>query len=517
MNTKPASGSGLAAAILLLPAAASAGSILDNIRNYDLNNYSLGITVSVSQNPYTKAQNSVIIYPYLTSFTHPAFTDDWLLLTDGELGARKVTDNGWQFGALGRIQTLGFGSEEPEELQGLDDRQWTVEVGPFVGYRGWPVHLNFSTFAEISGRHGGWTQEFELSLPFERSWGFIIPALEVARLDEKNTGYYFGVTAAESEPGRPEYQPGVAINTSASIRTGYRIADKWLLTARLSYEKLDDEIFNSPIVDRDHLWSWNLGMAYNADVFEKREYDGTTYRMPRFEIRAGIFQDSVSTTITRHEEDGTPGEPIDVEEVLDISGRESVLQLEAIVRIGQFHRLEFGYFDLGRDSGLTLLEDFQFGDELFPAGTMVDVSTSLQIARAGYAFSLMNDAQKEIGFMAGIHLSKLKADVLAPSTGQQETTVASTPLPVIGMHGNVALGSKTSIGARLQIFRMHFDHYKGSMNYLNLTLQHMLTQRVSIGAGYDFYAIKLDSDDNEFRGSLNIEHQGPFVFVGAHF
>jgi len=505
------------AILLLLPALASAGSILDSIRNYDLNDYALGVTVSVSQNPYTNTQNSVIVYPYLTSFTHPAFTNDWLLLSDGELGVRKVTKNDWEFGIVGRIQTLGFGSEEPDELLGLDDRQWTIEVAPFVGYRGWPVHVHFKPFAEISGRHDGWTQELELSLPFQRPWGYVVPSIEIARLDEKYTGYYYGVSAIEARPGRPEYQPGVAINTSAAVRLGYQISNKWLLSAKVAYEKLDDEIFNSPIVDRDHLWSWNLGVAYNADIFQKREYDDTIYRMPRFEIRAGIFQDSVDTTIIRNADDGTPGEPIDVEDVLDLSGEQSVLQLEAIFRIGQFHRLEFGYFNFGRDSSLTLLEDLQFGDELFPAGTTVDINSNLQIARAGYAFSLMNDAQKEIGVMAGVHLSRMKVDVLASSTGQQETTVAATPLPVVGIQGNIALGPKTRLAARLQIFRMHFDHYKGSMNYLNLAVQHMFTQRMSIGAGYSYYAIKLDSDHNDINGSLEILHQGPFVFVGAHF
>ena len=118
------------ALVLLLPTSASAGKILDYIRSYDLNNYALGVHVSVSQNPYTNAKNSVIVYPYLTSFQHHAFTRDWLLLSDGDLGIRKVTENEWVFGAVGRIQTLGFGSEKPDELLGLHERQWTVEVAP---------------------------------------------------------------------------------------------------------------------------------------------------------------------------------------------------------------------------------------------------------------------------------------------------------------------------------------------------------------------------------------------------
>ena len=67
---------------------ARAGSLIDFIRDYDLNDYSLGLAVSVSQIPYEGASSSTYAYPYLTSFSHSAFTDDWLLIRDENLGFR---------------------------------------------------------------------------------------------------------------------------------------------------------------------------------------------------------------------------------------------------------------------------------------------------------------------------------------------------------------------------------------------------------------------------------------------
>ena len=189
--------------LILSPVTASAGRIMDHIRNYDLNDFALGMKVSVSQNPYTSAQNSVIVYPYLTSFNPVEFTNDWLVFDGGDLGIRKVTTNHWQFGVIGRIETLGFGSEKTEELLGLDDRQWTIEMAPFVGYRGWPVHLKYKIYKEISGRHGGLSQEFGLAYPVSRNWGYIIPSVAISHLDENYTGYYYQVTDEESRPGRP--------------------------------------------------------------------------------------------------------------------------------------------------------------------------------------------------------------------------------------------------------------------------------------------------------------------------
>jgi outer membrane scaffolding protein for murein synthesis (MipA/OmpV family) len=504
-------------AILLQSTAASAGSILDNIRSYDLNNYALGVHVSVSQSPYTDAKNSVIIYPYLTSFEHRAFTNDWILLSDGDLGIRKVTESDWVFGFVGRIQTLGLGSERSDELLGLNEKQWTVEAAPLLGYRRWPIHLEAKAYKEISARHGGWIGEFKLEYPIKKPWGYIVPAVKASRLDETYSNYYFQVTPQESEPNRPTYVPGSTTKLAAEVTWGYQISDKWILSGKVAYAKLGDGIVDSPIVDKESLWSGGIGLAYNANVFRSREFGADTYKMPRFEFRAGMFQDNISTKVTLENPDGSPGEEIDLEDALDASNTQSVLQLDAIVRLNSFHRLEFGYFDLSRDSSLTLNQDIEFGDEFFPAGTSVNLRSDVRIVRVSYAFSLMHDAQKELGVMAGVHLSRLHTEIFAPDTSQREESTASTPLPVIGVHGSIALGVKTFLGARVQIFRMHFDQYEGSMNYATLGLQHMLGDKLSLGVGYNFYDLKLDSDHSAIKGKLEIRHHGPFLFVGAHF
>jgi len=501
-------------AFLLLPGVASAGKIMDYIRNYDLNDYSLGVSLTTSQNPYTNAEDSTFAYPYLTSFTHPAFTDDWLLLTDGKLGFRKVTDDGWMFGAVGRIQTLGLGSEKPDELLGLNEKQWTIEIAPFIGYRGWPVHLNYEAFKEVSGRHGGWTQELTFSYPLERSWGFFVPSIGIAYLDDTNMDYYFAVTEEESRPGRPVYDPGSSTIATAKLRVGYQVSNKWLLSADVAYEYLGDEIFDSPIVDRDHLWSGSIGLAYNANIFQRREYKGDLIELPRFEFRAGIFADSIDTTITRN---GDPGNGVDIENVFTASDRESVLQLDAIARIGHYHRLEFNYFDLSRNSTATPESDISLGSETFLADSEVKLKTDFRTASIAYAYSLMNDAQKELGISFGVHAPRLKLEVSSPETGANVVVRASTPLPVVGLHGKVSLGSKSYLNARVQLFRLKFDHVEGSLTYFRLEWQRMLGQRSSIGIGYNFYDTKLDSDHIDIDSTLEVRHQGPFAFLGMHF
>ena len=136
--------------------------------------------------------------------------------------------------------------------------------------------------------------------------------------------------------------------------------------------------------------------------------------------------------------------------------------------------------------------------------------------KAAYGFSLMNDAQKELGILAGIHITDYEA-IVAADTGQRVETSVSTPLPVIGAYGSVALGARTDLSANLQLFRMEFNHYSGSLNNLYLGVTHYFTDMIGAGIGYTAYLMDLDSADDDLRGALKLRHHGPIVFASFSF
>jgi len=490
--------------------------LLDYIRNYDLNDYALGIGISAGQNLYVGAENSAYAYPYLTSFSHSSLTDDWVLIRNGELGFRWVTDNGWEYGAIGRVQTRGLGDVETDDLLGITDRKWALELGPTIGWRAWPVHVNWTTYFEPSDRHDGTVSQLAFLLPMEWSRGYFVPSIEVIHQSDDYADYYYSVTPAEATPTRPDYQAGATTSTTVRLSWGYALNDKWLLTGNLGYENLGSEVTASPIVDRDGIFSAGVALAYNTDVFQPRDYDGPP-QASRFDLRLSGFSDSIDTKVARDTADGIPGSEADIEDFLGASDQETVLQLDVNMRLGHYHRLEFGYFELGRNSATTLSNDFSFGGEVFPAGTDVETEVYASVFRAGYAYSLIRNAQLELGFMAGVHLFSLDTDIAADSTNQSVSSKAGTPLPVIGAHGSVFLGEKTTLGAKLQIFRTDFDRYEGSLNYATLDIQYRVADNFSVGLGYNFYGMKLTSRDSDVNGYLKVRHHGPLLFLAAEF
>jgi outer membrane scaffolding protein for murein synthesis (MipA/OmpV family) len=496
---------------------AVAEGLLDWLRGYDMNDYSLGVAVSTRQSPFIGGENSLFAYPYLTSFTHDSMTDDWFLIRDGGYGIRWISDNDWELGAIARIRTLGLGNSQAEELVGIADRKWAIELGPTVGYRGWPIHINWTHWTEVTDRHGGFTSSVAFSYPMQFDWGFVVPRIDAIYENSEHTNYYYSVSEAEATPTRPAYTPGSTWSSEAQVRLGYAIANKWLLTATVGVQMLGSEITDSPIVGRDHIWFGNLGLAYNADVFNPTAFDNYDRQLPTFDIRVGAFFVKTNSKLTRDTVDGVPGFEVDLEDILEAPDEETAIEVDAIWRIGEHHRLELGYFELVRDAATTLQNDLEFGDQVFPAGTEISSRINYSSLRFGYTFYLMRDSQKELGIMGGVHLTELDTRIVTVDTPQIERSKSSTPLPVIGLNGAVFFGEKTTLRARIHIFRTDFDQHEGSLNYAALDLERRFGSSITAGIGYNFYGVKLSSRDDSLNGNLNIRHHGPVLFMTAGF
>ena len=494
---------------------AIAGPLLDYIREYDLNNYSLGVSIATSENPFAGVSSSNFAYPYLTSFRHSAFTDDWLLIRGENIGFRYITESDWELGVIGRLQTLGLGGAQNDALRGLDERRATIEAGPIIGWRRWPVHVQFRSYWELLDRHKGTTSEVEFSLPRQFDRGYFVPSVKFSYLSDDYSGYYYGVADYEATPSRAAYQPGDAVNTWAGFSLGYELTPRWLLSTTVGIEFLDSAVTSSPIVDRDKLWSVSVGLAYNADIFESAKDVGDV--QPRFEVRLSGLSSSTDTKIIRDAAGGEPGEEIDLEDVLGIADRETVVQFDSFFRVAYYHRFELGYFELLRRSSKTLEQDLVFGDENFNAGTEVELGTTSKVLRFAYSYSLMRDMQKELGVTAGLSYSRFETTVTADSTQQFERVRANTLVPTIGVFGSVAVGAKWRLSADINAFALEFDRFKGYTGYMNVGFDRNFGDHIGAGIGYSFYGTRLKSRDEDLRGLFRLRQHGPKVTISMSF
>ncbi|MEO1204268.1 MAG: MipA/OmpV family protein, partial [Pseudomonadota bacterium] len=409
-----------------------------------------------------------------------------------------------------------LGNGDPEELRGLRNREWSLEAGPFVAWRGWPVQIELDTYFDILGRNDGSTVQLTFLLPYEFDWGYLVPEVGVSHSDENFNNYFFGITAPEAAPGRPVYVAGADTNSFARISYGYRLGRRWLLSGSVGVEWLGSEITNSPIVDRDRLLSARLGLAYNANVFNTRELPYEDFNSPRISLRVGGFYDNVSTKAQRTDEDGIPGDTIDFESTLDTPDAQWATELALGFRIGAFHRFEIGNFSIGRDSSLVSSGDFSFGDLDVPAGEPIEVESDFSTTLVTYSYSILKDAQKELAVSGGLHFTDFDTRIRLES-GESERLRGSVTLPVIGANGWVALSEKFRVAARLQVFGSDFDRYEGVMYYGAIELTREMTDGLRAGLGFNIYELRLESSRESLRGEFQSRHLGPVLFLQADF
>mgnify|MGYP002062726006 CR=1 FL=1 len=500
----------------LASARAHAGPLMDYIREYDLNDYALGLAFSSSQNPYVGTSRSSFVYPYLTSFTHSAFTRNWLLIRGENVGFRVVTDKQWEFGLVGRVQTLGPGSDDIEELVGIDQKAWAVEAGPLIGWRGWPVHLQFRTYWELPNRHSGTTSELEFSLPLQYARGFFVPAVRLTHMSSGYTDYYFSVGATEATPVRPVYDTGSATNVRAEVTFGYELSPRWLLKTSVGIEYFDDAIAASPVIDRDTQWSGSVGLAYNANVFMPRDHE-TLQLDPAIEFRLGAFRSSVDTSVQRAASAGQALEDIDLEDLLGVTDRRTLSQVDIRLRAGFYHRFQLGYFRSKRDATATLERDVVLGDRTFSAGSEMVTATESSLTRFAYVYSLMRDGQKELSVKAG--LSHVRFDTELDEVGgqQPERLQFDTVLPAIGAMGSLNLGNNWQLGADVDLFALDFDRYDGWMVFMGIDLERRFGESLGAGFGYTVHGLRLTAKDEDLGGKFDLRYHGPRVYAWFAF
>ena len=495
----------------------SAQEFLESARRTDLNDYAFGISLSANENPFVGASTSIFSYPYLTALEHPAFNKDRFLIRDGDIGIRYVTDNEWELAWAARIQTLGLGGGDNDEIEGLLDRRWSIESGPMIGWRQLPVHVGLKHYWELLDRHNGTTTELAFSLPREYDWGYIVPSVELHYLDADYADYYYGVRPEEASASRPEYAPGSALNPYAAVHIGYRLGRRWMLTGKVGLTVLDSAVSESPIVDKDRRWSTSIGLAYNADMFRPREYDSAIGFPRSLEFRLGVFSNAIDSTVQRFGEDGRPGDEVDIESVLGTPDTDTTLQADVIMRFMFYQRLEAGYFELGRNSRTVLDRDIVFGGETFLAGTEVMTTQDSDTLQLVYGYSILRDAQKEFGLSAGLHYTRTEIVLFSPGTAQRVRLETEVPLPTVGAFASVTLANHWSVQGEVRAFALEFDRYEGSMGFFAVRLEKDLGRHFSAGIGFNYYTTRIESREVANRGVYEATRYGPVAYMGMRF
>lgn len=177
-----------------------------------------------------------------------------------------LDDAGWRLRGLARMRFEGYEEDDSRYLRGMDDREWTLELGTAVSRAFGPGELTATGTADVLNEHRG--HELRLTYDYDFRGAFNVPELSLTpgagfiyRSSDLND-YYYGVRSDEVIAGRPEYNVGDSTGLLVSLRLNYLLDERWSVMAMTAAEWLGSEITDSPIVEKDYEITLLLGVMY---------------------------------------------------------------------------------------------------------------------------------------------------------------------------------------------------------------------------------------------------------------
>ena len=459
----------VAAGLLGLAEPCSAG-LLDRLRAIDINDYAAGIGVSQTETIYVDSGDSQTIYPYLTKLVPSALDDGVTFGRDGAYGVRWLSNNGFEVGALAKLQTLGYEASDSELYSGLADRAWTVEVGPTFGWRG-PVHVDWTAFIDLLRNHGGSNHAVRLSVPRAFPRGYLIPEVGYHRYTRQFVDYYYGVPAEAAVPGRRAFAGEPADGLSLGLAWGVRIAPHWIFTGAVDVERFGSEISESPLVDDDDQTRLTLQVTY----------DGAPFHAPD---AAEFFPVNLDIGVAAVEGD------------LDGASSDPLGYFEAGIRLPRRHRVVLAGFDT-----------------TYSRTSDLDAEVRVRNLQLLYGFDVLDDRQKTVTVQAGLHVDKLSSENDALELPDR----TAKPMPMLAVDAAAHFESRLSIRAKLHLLMLDGEGYSGRQMLASFGVYHHTFESVSIGVGYVFNRIALRTGNAELAARIVPLHQGPSLLVAASF
>ena len=444
--------------------------LVENLRAIDINDYAVGFGVSTTESIYVDQEDSQTVYPFLTKLVPSALDDGVTFGREGAYGVRWLSKNGFEVGALARLQTLGYEATDSPMFAGLADRAWTVEVGPSFGWRG-PVHVDWTAFVDLLRNQRGSNHVLRFSVPRAYPRGYLIPEIGFHRYTRQFVDYYFGVPVEAALPGRPAFEGEAANGLSIGLAWGLRVTPRWILTGAVDIERFGSQIADSPLVDDDTQGRLTLQVTYDGALFHAPEAPET---LP------------VSLELGLAEIDG------DTEEA---SG-DTLGYFEAAMRFGRGHRFVIGGFDA-----------------TYTRAPEIEADIRIRNLHLLYGYDLLDDRQKRITVAAGLHVDKLFAeDAVLQLSGR-----TSKPLPLLVVDAAANFKNRVSLTAKLHLLMLDGEEYSGRQMFASFGVFHHTFEHASFGVGYVFNRIALSTGRPELAAQIEPLHRGPGLFITGSF
>lgn len=271
-----------------------------------------------------------------------------------------------------------------------------------------------------------------------------------------------------------------------------------------------------------------LFLIFQTSLFaQKEDQDSTnlTSDLPwdKFSFSFGGFLANLSSSAIIGSNRIGLGISINLEDALGLDVSGFVIRSNAMYRFGKNnqHAARAEYFSFKRRATKILESDLEIGDTIIPIGTKTTSIYNLQIIKASYEFSFLQDDRVNFGASFGLYIMPLTLKIESTSAISENTQFVA-PLPVLGLRSELLLTPRLFMKQSAEVLYLKIGDFKGSIMDININIEYNIWNHIGLGAGFNYYRLALEADGKddyplfELEGYMEISYTG-LLFYGKYF
>jgi len=264
-------------------------------------------------------------------------------------------------------------------------------------------------------------------------------------------------------------------------------------------------------------WALAATLALGASLAHADDYLSPTDERVRLSL--GVIRVSTSTDLRLDSSQGLPGTPISAENDLGLGSSDFEAKFDAVVRVGERHRLRFDYFSLDRTGETTIASPIVFRDVVLQTGDPATTDLSLSTLGISYEYSFLHHEKFELAATIGVNDTDVSARTRVTTNARHvdQSEDQAGPFPTVGLDGTYVISKRFYVDARAQYFKVTFDHVQGNLEIYEVDALYRFRPNVSFALGYTGLTAKVDSRQTNNSGYFDFDTKGPELFVRVAF
>jgi hypothetical protein len=239
----------------------------------------------------------------------------------------------------------------------------------------------------------------------------------------------------------------------------------------------------------------------------------------RVRLSLGAVRLSNRTDLQVNSSAGVPGTPLRAEDQFGLDKSDTEAKIQAMVRVGERHRLRFDYFSLDRTGQTTVTQPIVFRDVVLQPGDPLNSDLSIRTFGITYAYSFLHSDRYEVAATLGVNDTDIsaRARVQTQARHVNQTEDKAGPFPTLGLDATYVLSKRFYFDGRAQYLKVNINNLDGSLGIYELDGLYRLRPNISFAVGYTSVRAHLTSTQPRQSGLFNFNSSGPEIFVRIAF